>query len=155
MDEFGPTPLHCAAGISYRRLDYWCRTGIVSPEIDAGTGSGLRRRFSRADACTIAVTAIMLRAGLHLEVARLHAPTFGRAVAAAPNPAAVVFIVAGRTGWMCDTTGGVREALAQAGAAPTTIIPAAEVVDILERAEHLERQMIEREAEARGGGWRG
>ena len=32
-----------AAGISYRQLDYWARTGLVEPSIRTASGSGTSR----------------------------------------------------------------------------------------------------------------
>ncbi len=34
-----------AAGITYRQLDYWCKTGYLRPD-SASPGSGYRRRFT-------------------------------------------------------------------------------------------------------------
>lgn len=43
------SPTACmVAGITYRQLDYWIRTGLFSPQVEA-SGSGSRRRFSPAD----------------------------------------------------------------------------------------------------------
>ena len=36
-------------GISYRQLDYWTRTELISPSIEKGEGSGSRRRYSYKD----------------------------------------------------------------------------------------------------------
>lgn len=36
------------AGVSYRQLDYWARTGAIRPAVGA-TGSGTQRRWSAAD----------------------------------------------------------------------------------------------------------
>lgn len=57
------------AGITYRQLDYWCRTGVVEPLIDA-RGSGSQRRFTQAEADHVAGLARYLRMGLTLEAAR-------------------------------------------------------------------------------------
>ena len=38
----GPTAC-AAAGITYRQLDYWARTGLVEPSIRAASGSGSQR----------------------------------------------------------------------------------------------------------------
>jgi DNA-binding transcriptional MerR regulator len=35
-------------GVTYRQLDYWARTGLVTPSTPAA-GQGTRRRFSAAD----------------------------------------------------------------------------------------------------------
>ena len=41
----GPTAC-TAAGITYRQLDYWARTGLVDPSIRSATGSGSQRLYS-------------------------------------------------------------------------------------------------------------
>ena len=38
----GPTACS-AAGITYRQLDYWARTGLVEPSVRAAHGSGSQR----------------------------------------------------------------------------------------------------------------
>ena len=37
------------AGLSYRRADYWVRTGAVAPTGQAASGSGSRRRWAVLD----------------------------------------------------------------------------------------------------------
>lgn len=37
------------AGISYRQLDYWARTGLMQPSLAAAAGSGSQRLYSRDD----------------------------------------------------------------------------------------------------------
>ena len=34
-----------AAGISYRQLDYWARTGLVEPTVRSAAGSGTQRLY--------------------------------------------------------------------------------------------------------------
>ena len=41
----GPTACN-AAGITYRQLDYWARTGLVEPTVRGATGSGSQRLYS-------------------------------------------------------------------------------------------------------------
>jgi hypothetical protein len=41
----GPTACN-AAGITYRQLDYWARTGLVEPTVRGATGSGTQRLYS-------------------------------------------------------------------------------------------------------------
>jgi DNA-binding transcriptional MerR regulator len=43
------TSAAAAAGISYRQLDYWDRTGLVVPSIQSATGSGSQRLYSFRD----------------------------------------------------------------------------------------------------------
>ena len=43
-------PVACsAAGITYRQLDYWARTGLVVPEVRGAIGSGSQRLYSFRD----------------------------------------------------------------------------------------------------------
>lgn len=43
-------PQVCAlAGVTYRRLDYWCRTGLLQPPVPA-CGSGSQRLFDEREA---------------------------------------------------------------------------------------------------------
>ena len=43
-------PIACkAAGITYRQLDYWARTGLVEPTIRSAKGSGSHRLYSFRD----------------------------------------------------------------------------------------------------------
>lgn len=47
------------AGITYRQLDYWARTGLVQPSIAEAHGSGTQRRYSGTDvACLRLVCAL-------------------------------------------------------------------------------------------------
>lgn len=46
-------------GITYRQLDYWCRTGIIEPTIP-GRGSGSARRFTEREVDTIRALVAML-----------------------------------------------------------------------------------------------
>ena len=38
-----------AAGISYRQLDYWDRTGLVQPSVRGAAGSGTQRLYAFRD----------------------------------------------------------------------------------------------------------
>lgn len=65
----GPTACN-AAGISYRQLDYWARTGLVEPSADDATGSALRRLYSFDDVLFLALTKRLLDAGVSLQQIR-------------------------------------------------------------------------------------
>src|SRR3989440_12664341 len=62
----GPTACH-AAGISYRQLDYWARTGLVVPSIRDATGSGSQRLYSFRDIVVLKVVKRLLDAGVSLQ----------------------------------------------------------------------------------------
>jgi len=62
----GVAAMH-AAGISYRQLDYWARTGLVEPSIRAATGSGSQRLYSFRDLVVLRVVKSLLEAGVSLQ----------------------------------------------------------------------------------------
>ena len=60
-----------AAGITYRQLDYWARTGLVRPEIRAARGSGSQRLYSFRDILMLKVVKRLLNAGVSLQQIRV------------------------------------------------------------------------------------
>jgi DNA-binding transcriptional MerR regulator len=65
----GPTACH-AAGITYRQLDYWARTGLVEPSVRGATGSGTQRLYSFRDILILKVIKRLLDAGISLQQIR-------------------------------------------------------------------------------------
>ncbi len=65
----GPTAC-AAAGISYRQLDYWARTGLVEPTIRAASGSGSQRLYSFRDILVLKVVKRLLDTGISLQQIR-------------------------------------------------------------------------------------
>lgn len=55
------------AGISYRQLDYWARTGLVEPSIRPATGSGTQRMYSFQDVLVLKVVKRLLDTGVSLQ----------------------------------------------------------------------------------------
>jgi DNA-binding transcriptional MerR regulator len=62
----GPTACS-AAGITYRQLDYWARTGLVVPTIRSATGSGSQRLYSFKDILVLKVVKRLLDTGVSLQ----------------------------------------------------------------------------------------
>src|SRR6266705_3664811 len=62
----GPTAC-AAAGITYRQLDYWARTGLVDPSIRSATGSGSQRLYSFKDILVLKVVKRLLDTGVSLQ----------------------------------------------------------------------------------------
>jgi DNA-binding transcriptional MerR regulator len=56
-----------AVGISYRQLDYWARTTLVSPSIRNAEGSGTQRLYSFRDLVVLKVVKRLLDAGVSLQ----------------------------------------------------------------------------------------
>jgi DNA-binding transcriptional MerR regulator len=64
-------PMACsAAGISYRQLDYWARTGLVEPTVRTAGGSGTQRLYSFRDILLLKVIKRLLDAGVSLQQIR-------------------------------------------------------------------------------------
>ena len=59
-----------AAGITYRQLDYWARTGLVEPSIRPATGSGTQRLYSFRDILVLKVVKRLLDTGVSLQQIR-------------------------------------------------------------------------------------
>ena len=62
----GPTACH-VAGITYRQLDYWARTGLVAPSVRSATGSGTQRLYSFRDILVLKVVKRLLDTGVSLQ----------------------------------------------------------------------------------------
>ena len=62
----GPTACS-AAGITYRQLDYWARTGLVEPSIKAAYGSGSQRLYSFRDIVVLKIVKRLLDTGVSLQ----------------------------------------------------------------------------------------
>jgi DNA-binding transcriptional MerR regulator len=65
----GPTACN-AAGITYRQLDYWARTGLVEPSVRGATGSGTQRLYSFRDILILKIIKRLLDAGISLQQIR-------------------------------------------------------------------------------------
>ena len=65
----GPTACN-AAGITYRQLDYWARTGLVEPTVRGATGSGSQRLYSFRDILLLKVIKRLLDTGVSLHQIR-------------------------------------------------------------------------------------
>ncbi|GAA2183739.1 MerR family transcriptional regulator [Brooklawnia cerclae] len=64
-------PVACSVtGITYRQLDYWARTGLVTPEIRRADGSGTQRLYSFRDILMLKVVKKLLDAGISLHQIR-------------------------------------------------------------------------------------
>lgn len=78
--DFAPVPsdtgyrgpiAHRVAGITYRQLDYWARTGLVVPSIRNAEGSGTQRLYSFRDILLLRVVKRFLDVGISLHQIRV------------------------------------------------------------------------------------
>lgn len=65
----GPTAC-AAAGITYRQLDYWARTGLVEPTVRPASGSGSQRLYSFRDILVLKIVKRLLDTGVSLQQIR-------------------------------------------------------------------------------------
>ena len=65
----GPTACQ-AAGITYRQLDYWARTGLVEPSVRSAGGSGTQRLYGFRDILVLKVVKRLLDTGVSLQQIR-------------------------------------------------------------------------------------
>jgi DNA-binding transcriptional MerR regulator len=65
----GPTAC-AAAGITYRQLDYWARTGLVEPSVRAASGSGSQRLYGFRDILALKIVKRLLDTGISLQQIR-------------------------------------------------------------------------------------
>lgn len=59
-----------ATRATYRQLDYWERTGLVTPSIREASGSGSQRRYSEEDLERVLAIVKLLGAGFSLQAVR-------------------------------------------------------------------------------------
>ncbi len=69
MGFSGPTVCRLT-GVTYRQLDYWARTDLVTPSITAAHGSGSKRTYSYTDVLEVKVIKSLLDSGVSLARAR-------------------------------------------------------------------------------------
>jgi DNA-binding transcriptional MerR regulator len=96
-----------AAGISYRQLDYWARTGLATPSIRAASGSGSARLYSFGDILLLQVVRRLLDTGVSLANIRA-AVTHLRGVPA-ERLSAVTLISDGVTVYACTSPEDVTD----------------------------------------------
>ena len=65
----GPTACN-AAGITYRQLDYWARTGLVEPTVRGAAGSGSQRLYGFRDILVLKLVKRLLDTGISLQQIR-------------------------------------------------------------------------------------
>ncbi|WP_010146071.1 MerR family transcriptional regulator [Serinicoccus profundi] len=66
----GPTVCG-AAGVTYRQLDYWARTGLLEPSVRNPSGSGTQRLYSFRDILVLKIIKRLLDTGISLQQIRV------------------------------------------------------------------------------------
>jgi DNA-binding transcriptional MerR regulator len=68
--EFSGPQVCALVGVTYRQLDYWARTGLLTPSVASASGSGSKRKYSYRDVVELKVIKQLLDADLSLQAAR-------------------------------------------------------------------------------------
>jgi len=104
----GPTAC-AAAGITYRQLDYWARTGLVEPSVRAAQGSGTSRLYSFRDVLVLKVVKRLLDAGVSLQSIRAAVAHLGSCEVA--DLSGLTLMSDGATVYQCTSPHQVMELL--------------------------------------------
>ena len=139
----GPTACS-AAGITYRQLDYWARTGLVEPSVREASGSGTQRLYSFRDILVLKVVKKLLDAGVSLPNIRVAISTLGNR--AAEDLAQVTLISDGTTVYECTSTDEMVDLL-QGGQAVFAIAVGRQVRDVEGTLAQLPGERAHREAD--------
>ena len=122
----GPTACS-AAGITYRQLDYWARTGLVEPSVREASGSGTQRLYSFRDILVLKIVKKLLDAGISLQNIRTAIATLrDRGVG---DLAQITLMSDGTTVYECTSTDEVVDLL-QGGQAVFAIAVGRHVRDV-------------------------
>ena len=122
----GPTACS-AAGITYRQLDYWARTGLVEPSVREASGSGTSRLYSFRDILFLKIVKKLLDAGISLQNIRTAIATLrDRGVG---DLAQITLMSDGTTVYECTSTDEVVDLL-QGGQAVFAIAVGRHVRDV-------------------------
>lgn len=119
------------AGITYRQLDYWARTGLVKPALASATGSGSRRLYDYRNLLELRVIKRLLDAGIKLESVR-DVFTFLRDILGEDVTTANL-VIQGNTSVLVRSGEEIIDLL-QAGQGVLNILPLAAIVDEIDAA---------------------
>lgn len=68
MQTYSTADVARLTGASFRQLDYWDRTGLISPSIRQASGTGMPgRRYSAEDLARTRVIVALLRLGVSIQ----------------------------------------------------------------------------------------
>ena len=139
----GPTAC-AAAGITYRQLDYWARTGLVEPSVREAVGSGSTRLYSFRDILVLKIVKKLLDAGVSLQNIRTAISTLrDRGVA---DLGEITLMSDGTTVYECTSADEVVDLL-QGGQAVFAIAVGRQLRDVEGSLAHLPAERAQPGAE--------
>ena len=120
----GPTVCRLS-GVTYRQLDYWARTELVTPSITPATGSGSKRSYSYNDVLEVKVIKSLLNSGVSLNRARQAVECLRRSLGSDLGASSLVLSDAGSV--LAQNDGELVDLL-RGGQGVFNIVPLANVV---------------------------
>jgi len=115
-------------GITYRQLDYWARTGLLTPSLASAKGSGSKRRYAYTDVLELKVIKSLLDSGISLQRARRAVDCLREGLG---QDLAATSLVLTPTGSVLARSNGEVVDLLQGGQGVFNIMPLAGVIDDL------------------------
>ena len=100
-----------AAGISYRQLDYWDRTGLVQPSVRGAAGSGSQRLYAFRDILVLKLVKRLLDTGVSLQQIRVAVEQLR--AAGINDMAAITLMSDGARVYLCTTQDEVMDLLSR------------------------------------------
>lgn len=97
--EFRAPTVCAVAGITYRQLDYWARTGLVTPSIAPASGSGTSRLYSFEDLVELRLIRALMDDGRSLQSIRDAVVVYREAVERYGEADALFMISDPAVGW--------------------------------------------------------
>ena len=122
-------PQVCAVvGITYRQLDYWARTGLLTPSLASAKGSGSKRRYAYTDVLELKVIKSLLDAEVSLQRARRAVDCLREGLGVDLASASLVLTSSGSV--LARSNGEIVDLL-KGGQGVFNIVPLAAVIDDL------------------------
>jgi DNA-binding transcriptional MerR regulator len=125
-------------GVTYRQLDYWARTDLVTPSITPATGSGSKRTYAYRDVLEVKVIKSLLDSGVSLARARQAVECLRNNLSVDLSAASLVIGEAGSV--LADHDGLVD--LLRGGQGVFNVVPMASVVNELATTIDQERFVV-------------
>ncbi|MEI7655026.1 MAG: MerR family transcriptional regulator [Actinomycetota bacterium] len=123
------------ADVTYRQLDYWIRTELISSSVTEASGSGSKRSFSYGDLLEVRVIKSLIDAGVSLARTRQAVTCLRESLGMDLGSASLV--LAGTTTVMAFSEGEIVD-LVRGGQGVFNIVPLPSVVSDLDQLIQLE-----------------
>lgn len=118
-------------GVTYRQVDYWERTDLVTPSLRPAQGSGTRRSYSYRDLVELRIVRAMLDSGMTLNAARDVIHT----MQGVSGNLAELALVVDDSGSRCVDTDQLVE-IVRSGTSMLNVLPLAGVLEALDSTLH-------------------